>query len=248
MVLMNMDMSQIARPPGQCAPRSRGLPFWKRILDLTLLLLSSPAVLLVGGVVALLIKCGSRGPLFFRQKRVGFRGQEFTIYKFRTMQVDAETDSHRRHLHQLIRSQGPMTKLDARKDPRLIPFGSVLRACGLDELPQLINVLRGEMSWVGPRPCIPYEYEMYSPWHRRRFNAVPGLTGLWQVSGKNRTSFEEMIRLDIKYSERRSLRLDLKIMLKTVPALWVQYCDLREARRKEPEPVVPALGKPIQQL
>ncbi len=225
---------------------AEGLPRWKRVLDLMLLLVAAPGVLLVGGIVAAIIKCGSPGPVFFRQTRVGFRGRKFTIYKFRTMQVDAETETHKRHLHQLIKSRRPMIKLDARKDPRLIPLGSVLRACGLDELPQLINVLRGDMSWVGPRPCIPYEYEMYSDWHRRRFNAVPGLTGLWQVSGKNRTSFEEMIQLDIRYSEQLNLGLDLKIILKTVPALWTQYADLRAAQRKEPEPVAAALGKPIQ--
>ena len=105
-----------------------------------------------------------------------------------------------------------------------------MRATGLDELPQLINVLRGEMSLVGPRPCIPYEYELYEPWQRRRFDAVPGLTGLWQVSGKNRTTFDQMIQLDIEYSERLSLWLDLKIILKTFPALWQQCLDLACAK------------------
>src|SRR5215475_14659707 len=104
-----------------------------------------------------------------------------------------------------------MVKLDAQSDPRLVPFGTVLRASGLDELPQLFNVLRGEMSIVGPRPCIPYEYELYQPAQRARFDAVPGLTGLWQVSGKNRTTFEEMVRLDIEYSQNLTLWSDLKI-------------------------------------
>ena len=125
-----------------------------------------------------------------------------------------------------------MTKLDARKDPRLVPLGSLLRVTGLDELPQIINVLRGEMSLVGPRPCIPYEYEAYQPWQRRRFDAVPGLTGLWQVSGKNRTTFNEMIRLDIAYSERLNLWLDLQIILKTLPALWQQCLDSRAQKRR----------------
>ena len=122
-----------------------------------------------------------------------------------------------------------MTKLDAQNDPRLIPLGALLRATGLDELPQIINVLRGEMSFVGPRPCIPYEYERYQPWQRRRFDAVPGLTGLWQVSGKNRTTFNEMIRLDIEYSERLSLGLDLKIIFRTLPALLQQCLDISRA-------------------
>jgi lipopolysaccharide/colanic/teichoic acid biosynthesis glycosyltransferase len=148
------------------------------------------------------------------------------------MRVNADSDSHRRHTQELIRSQTPMTKLDAHRDPRLIPLGSVLRVSGLDELPQLINVVRGEMSLVGPRPCIPYECEAYEPWHWQRFDAVPGLTGLWQVSGKNRTTFDEMVHLDIEYSRRQSLWLDLAIMFKTVPALWGQYCDLRMAKSR----------------
>ncbi len=146
------------------------------------------------------------------------------------MRVNAEAESHRLHTQELIRSQTPMTKLDARRDPRLIPLGSILRVTGLDELPQLLNVLKGEMSLVGPRPCIAYECEAYEPWHWQRFDAVPGLTGLWQVSGKNRTTFDEMVRLDIEYSQRASLGLDLAILLRTVPALWGQYCDLRLAR------------------
>jgi lipopolysaccharide/colanic/teichoic acid biosynthesis glycosyltransferase len=208
----------------------RRLPVWKRVLDLGLILVLSPALLLIGGFVAMLIKVGSPGPVFFRQRRVGYKRQTFVCLKFRTMRVDADVDSHRRHTQELIRSQTPMIKLDARRDPRMIPFGSFLRVTGLDELPQVINVLRGEMSLIGPRPCIPYECESYEPWHWQRFDAVPGLTGLWQVSGKNRTTFDEMVRLDIEYSQRLSLSLDLKIILKTIPALWGQYCDLRVAK------------------
>lgn len=210
---------------------SCALPAWKRALDFSLIFLLSPGVLLVGGFVALVIKLGSPGPLFFRQKRVGYKGQEFTCYKFRTMQVNADTGSHQRHLQQLIKSPAPMVKLDAHKDPRVIPFGALLRAVGLDELPQLINVLRGEMSLVGPRPCIRYECDVYERWHWHRFDAVPGLTGLWQVSGKNRTTFEEMVRLDIQYARTKTLWLDLKIMAKTAPALLSQYIELRAARR-----------------
>jgi len=106
-------------------------------------------------------------------------------------------------------------------------------AAGLDELPQILNVLRGDMSLVGPRPCIRYECERYAPWHWQRFEVVPGLTGLWQVIGKNRTTFDEMVRLDIEYSQRRSVGLDLQIILRTLPALWQQYHDLRPAKTKE---------------
>src|SRR5262249_22936245 len=151
-----------------------------------------------------------------------YQGKQFVCFKFRTMHVNAETDSHKGYTTQLIKSGGAMTKMDVKADPRLIPLGKVLRATGIDELPQLLNVLRGEMSLVGPRPCIPYEYEVYDEAQRRRFNATPGLTGLWQVSGKNRTTFQEMIDLDVKYSKTKSLWLDVKIMFKTLPALWQQ--------------------------
>jgi exopolysaccharide production protein ExoY len=209
-----------------------GLPLWKRSLDLSAMVLLLPAVLLIGGFVALIIKIGSRGPIFFRQPRVGQGGREFLCYKFRTMQAGAEIGSHRDYTRQLIQSQAPMTKLDAQRDPRLVPFGSALRATGLDELPQLLNVLRGEMSLVGPRPCIRYEYEVYTPEQRQRLQAVPGLTGLWQVSGKNRTTFEEMVRLDIEYARRKSLWLDLSIIFKTLPALANQCRDIRAAKQK----------------
>jgi lipopolysaccharide/colanic/teichoic acid biosynthesis glycosyltransferase len=162
------------------------------------------------------------------------------------MQVDAETGPHCDHFRQLMESEVPMTKLDARCDPRLIPLGSLLRATGLDELPQIINVLRGEMSFVGPRPCIPYEYEGYQPWQRRRFDAVPGLTGLWQVSGKNRTTFNEMIRLDIEYSERLSLWLDLKIIFRTLPALWQQCLDIRAQKRAQAGAPSASIAKSIE--
>jgi lipopolysaccharide/colanic/teichoic acid biosynthesis glycosyltransferase len=215
-------------------PSERRLPFWKRALDLSVILVLSPGLLVLGVLVAALIKLGSPGPIFFRQRRVGYKGSDFVCFKFRTMRVNAEAESHRRHTQELIRSQTPMIKLDARRDPRLIPFGSVLRVTGLDELPQLLNVLRGEMSMVGPRPCIRYECEAYEPWHWQRFDAVPGLTGLWQVSGKNRTTFDQMVRLDIEYGQRLNLWLDLQILFKTDPALWGQYCDLRLAKSQIP--------------
>jgi len=203
------------------------------MLDLAVILVLLPGLLILGAAVALLVMLGSRGPVLFRQRRVGYKGSEFTCFKFRTMHVDAETGLHQEHLRHLIGSEAPMTKLDARRDPRLIPLGAMLRATGLDELPQLINVLRGEMSLVGPRPCIPYEYELYQPWQRQRVAAVPGLTGLWQVSGKNRTTFNEMVRLDIEYSKCLSFWLDLKIMLKTFPALWQQCLESRALKRSQ---------------
>jgi len=222
-----------------------GLPFWKRMLDLTIIVMLLPGLLLLGGVVALVLSCGSRGPLLFRQQRVGYRGREFTCYKFRTMRANAETIAHRGHTAQLIKSDAPMTKLDAQRDPRLIPFGAALRAAGLDELPQLLNVLRGEMSIVGPRPCLPYEYDLYEPWQRRRLDAVPGLTGLWQVSGKNRTTFSQMVGLDIQYGEQASLWLDLKIIAMTMPALWRQCLDMYKLKRKVRSPSATGIAKPV---
>jgi lipopolysaccharide/colanic/teichoic acid biosynthesis glycosyltransferase len=212
------------------AQGSGGLPLWKRALDFALILALLPGILIITGIVALIIKCGSRGPVLFRQSRVGYRGKEFTLFKFRTMKHKGDTEVHQKHTKDLIQSQAPMVKLDAGRDPRLVPLGAVLRATGLDELPQLLNVFRGEMSIVGPRPCLPYEADLYEPWHRRRFNAAPGLTGLWQVSGKNRTTFNQMCQLDIAYSERMNLWFDVKIILKTLPALWVQCQETRVLR------------------
>jgi len=221
------------RHSGAPSEQTTALPAWKRLLDFALIAAVFPGLLILGAGVALVVICGSRGPVFFRQRRVGYKGREFDCFKFRTMHVDAETWLHREHFRQLICTDAAMTKLDKRSDPRLVPLGALLRATGLDELPQLVNVVRGEMSLVGPRPCIPYEYELYEPWQRRRFDAVPGLTGLWQVSGKNRTTFNEMIRLDIEYSERLSLWLDLKIILKTLPAIWQQCLESRAPKRTQ---------------
>ncbi|HEU6449220.1 MAG TPA: sugar transferase [Verrucomicrobiae bacterium] len=203
-----------------------GLPLWKRALDLALIALSLPLTLPVGILIALVIKCVSRGPVFFRQERIGYLGRKFLCYKFRTMHTGAQAAGHEQHLAHLISSDAPMEKLDARGDKRIIPGGRKLRAWGLDELPQLFNVLRSEMSLVGPRPCLPYECAKFLPWQKKRFRAVPGLTGLWQVSGKNRTTFSEMIRLDIQYARTKSLWLDLKIIFKTVPALVAQSRDI----------------------
>lgn len=192
---------------------------WKRGLDIlgapVLVLLFSP--IMIG--ISLLIKCTSRGPVFFKQQRVGFMGNPFTCFKFRTMHLNADETVHKDHISTLIQNDSPMTKLDTRKDGRIIPLGGFLRKSGLDELPQLFNVIRGEMSIVGPRPCIPYEYEEYDGWHRRRVDAIPGLTGLWQVKGKNRTTFNQMMRMDLAYSQRLTLWLDLSILFKTLPAI-----------------------------
>jgi lipopolysaccharide/colanic/teichoic acid biosynthesis glycosyltransferase len=189
---------------------------------LTAVLAALPILGVCAAGVALLVRATSPGPIFFRQVRVGYRERPFQLLKFRTMRLDAETVSHRSHIADLLRSNAPMQKLDGRRDPRLIFGGWILRASGMDELPQILNVLRGEMSLVGPRPCLPYELELYGEAQRRRFSVLPGLTGLWQVSGKNRTTFQTMIQLDLAYAERLCLREDLRIMLLTAPTLAAQ--------------------------
>jgi lipopolysaccharide/colanic/teichoic acid biosynthesis glycosyltransferase len=190
---------------GGFAMASSHVPSWKRVLDLTCILLSLPLWLPVVIALALWIKFASPGPIFFHQERIGYRGRRFMILKFRTMKVNVETQSHEQYLEQLIHANRPMTKLDSSGDPRIIPGGRLLRATGLDELPQLFNVLRGEMSLVGPRPCTPHEFGRYQKWQQARVNAPPGLTGYWQVNGKNKTTFTEMINLDIHYTEKMSL-------------------------------------------
>lgn len=208
-----------------------GLPGWKRALDVTIILLALPVVIPLALLIGLLIRSVSTGPILFQQERIGYRGNRFMCLKFRTMFCDAATAGHQGHLDQLMKSDLPMTKLDVAGDSRIIPGGKLLRASGLDELPQLVNVLKGEMSFVGPRPCLPYEAEKYLPWQHERFNAVPGLTGLWQVSGKNRTTFTKMIQLDIEYSKTKSLWLDFKIIFKTIPALLVQMLETKQSKK-----------------
>jgi lipopolysaccharide/colanic/teichoic acid biosynthesis glycosyltransferase len=208
------------------------IPAWKRAIDLTCCLIALPALCLLTAAMAVMFRFTSRGPIFFKQERVGYKGSRFMCYKFRTMMVGADTKSHQAYLDNLLGSRAPtpMIKLDSTGDKRVIKGAWILRATGLDELPQIINIFRREMSVVGPRPCIPYEYEKYEPSQKARFNAVPGLTGLWQVSGKNRTTFDEMIDFDITYSKSSSFWLDIRIILMTIPALVIQVAETRRAR------------------
>jgi lipopolysaccharide/colanic/teichoic acid biosynthesis glycosyltransferase len=207
---------------------------WKRGIDLIAIFVSLPIWLAVFVVIAFWIKLVSRGPLFFCQERLGFKGKPFKIFKFRTMEVNVETRTHEEYLEHLINANCPMTKLDASGDPRIIFGGRVLRATGLDELPQLFNVLRKEMSLVGPRPCTPNEARCYKDWQHERFNALPGLTGYWQVNGKNKTTFSQMIEMDIHYTRYASFWLDVSILLRTVPAILGQVIESRiSAHRRQ---------------
>jgi exopolysaccharide biosynthesis polyprenyl glycosylphosphotransferase len=207
-------------------PLGQGARVVKRASDIFVaalaLVLLSPLWLLV----ALLIKLDSRGPVLYRQERVGMDGRIFLFLKFRTMLAGADDREHREYQRRYIEGrpdtnlgdpQRPVYKLH--QDPRVTRTGRWLRRTSLDELPQLLNVLRGDMSVVGPRPPIPYEVEAYELWHRKRLDMKPGMTGLWQVSGRNRLSFDEMVRLDLFYIENWSLWLDLRIMLRTLPVL-----------------------------
>lgn len=199
--------------------------FIKRVIDL---IGSSLAILLFSPIlffISLLIMITSKGPILFQQERLGQFGKKFIFLKFRSMNVDSDDSIHRDYIKKLITEnkaseenndgvQGPVYKI--RNDPRITPIGAFLRKTSLDELPQLLNVLRGEMSLVGPRPAIPYEFDNYDVWHRYRLLQVkPGITGLWQVTGRSATTFDEMVRLDLKYINEWSLWLDFKILLLT---------------------------------
>jgi exopolysaccharide production protein ExoY len=202
-------------------------PLWKRSLDIICVLIALPLLIPVGIIIAVCIKIVSPGPAFYRQPRIGYFGRRLLCLKFRTMKVNADTGVHQSHLKELMTSNRPTRKLDCAGDIRVIPGGSILRVLGADELPQLINVLRGDMSLVGPRPCTPFEFDLFLPRHKRRCEAPPGLTGLWQVSGKNRTTFEEMINLDLYYAEHMSLWLDLKIIFLTIPAILALVWEMK---------------------
>lgn len=197
------------------------MPRWKRALDVVGSLLIVLVIWPLLFATAVYINVVSPGPVFYKQRRVGYGGRAFTFVKFRTMKVGNNEQFHRQHIVAKLRANQPLAKLDDKGDPRIIRGGRVIRRACIDELPQLINVLRGEMSLVGPRPCLPYEAAELLRWHGQRFEVVPGITGLWQVSGKNKLSLQEMIRLDISYAHNMSLWLDLWILLRTVPAIIV---------------------------
>ena len=188
----------------------------KRVMDVLLTLVLSLLMLIPLAIIALLIKLTSPGPVIFEQSRVGRGGKIFTAYKFRTMRVGA--DEEKAQLAHLNEATGPLFKI--RNDPRMTRVGKWLRRTSLDELPQLLNVLHGDMSLVGPRPPLPNEVAQYEEWHKRRLDVAPGVTGLWQVSGRSELTFDEMVMLDLYYIENWSPWLDMWILLKTIPALF----------------------------
>jgi lipopolysaccharide/colanic/teichoic acid biosynthesis glycosyltransferase len=210
-----------ASPSVPVAATPMGYRIAKRTLDITgsgiAIVLSSPLLV----AIAVAVRVNSPGPILFRQERVGLGGRPFTLFKFRSMDVTADEEEHRQYVSRLLRRDDPGkdggTWVPIAADRRVTRVGSFLRRSHLDELPQLLNILRGDMSLVGPRPPIPYEVALYEPWHLRRLAVLPGLTGLWQATAWGRLSFDEGVRLDLDYVERRSFWLDLRILART---LW----------------------------
>ncbi len=208
------SLSQVASEP-------RWLAGLRRAVDigfaLALILFFSPILI----AVAVAVRLDSRGPALFRQRRVGYDEREFTLFKFRSMRLDADPRGHQEYVTALIKGAdavaagGGDNLYKVAVDNRITAVGRFIRRWSLDELPQFFNVLLGDMTLVGPRPSIPYEVEEYPTWYLQRFSVKPGLTGLWQVSGRSERSYEEMVRLDVQYTERRSVALDLSILLKT---------------------------------
>jgi len=238
-------LEQVSLPAGTIGPHDRDsvLPWWKRATDILGSLAALPLLVPMVLVMVVVTRFFAPGPVLFRQQRVGLNGRRFTIFKFRTMKAEASVASHQAHAIDFIKNNRPMVKMDNKGDTRLIPLGRILRATGLDELPQALNVLLGDMSLVGPRPCIPYEYEAYEAWQKARFRAMPGITGLWQVSGKNKLSFEQMIRLDIRYGQNLSFWEDVRIIAMTIPTLAGQVIESRKTGKRSAA-AVPAAAAP----
>ncbi len=198
---------------------------YKRLMDILFTLLLLPFLLLAVAIIATLIRLDSPGPIFFRQKRIGQSGIEFGFLKFRSMRVNNDDAGHRVAIEQFMNgcaideSTDSVIPYKIRNDPRITRVGRFIRKTSLDELPQFFNVLHGEMTLVGPRPPVPYEFEHYSSHDKLRLSGKPGLTGIWQVYGRSRVSFAEMVEMDINYLEQQSLRQDLKLILLTIPVM-----------------------------
>jgi lipopolysaccharide/colanic/teichoic acid biosynthesis glycosyltransferase len=190
----------------------------KRALDIVGALFALVVLGLPMLLVALAIRLTSKGPAIFKQTRIGQRGKPFVMYKFRSMRTDMDDSIHRDFVASLIEGNtGPLASFKIKHDPRVTQIGRLIRKTSIDELPQFFNVLKGEMSLVGPRPPLPYEADKYKTWHRRRvFELKPGLTGIWQVEGRSRVSFDDMVRMDLRYLRECSLGFDLLILLRTI--------------------------------
>lgn len=197
----------------------------KRALDLVVAIPTLVALAPVWAAIVVALRLDSPGPVLFRQVRIGRNGRRFVMYKFRSMYVNNDDGVHRKYMEVFITHQAVGNQANGRQhfklrgDPRITRVGRILRKTSLDELPQLLNVIRGEMSLVGPRPALPYEIDHYQPWQLDRLSALPGITGYWQVYGRSRVTFDEMVQMDIDYTRRASIWLDLRLLLLTLPAV-----------------------------
>jgi len=224
-----MQPEQFLHAMSNSLPSRRKVYFvCKRAMDIVLasvlLIICAPLML----VIAVLVKLDSSGPILFRQIRVGRDGKPFTFYKFRSMYYNSDPEVHRRYVQAFIRNQTAEAKpadgsapgiFKMTRDPRITRTGRFLRRTSLDELPQIFNVLKGDMSLVGPRPPLPYEVQEYQEWHRGRLSVIPGITGSWQVQGRSLVPFDDMVRMDLEYIAQQSLWLDIKILALTIPAV-----------------------------
>ncbi len=198
---------------------------YKRVFDLVATTLAVVVLAPVLGAIALIVKLDSPGPVLYRQTRIGKNGKAFTFYKFRSMQVGSDNDPHRKKLLEEMIRKGHAVELMEKGTTKIVNkarvtrSGAWLRRTSLDELPQLFNVLRGEMSLVGPRPPLPYEWDHYEEWHKKRMSVAPGCTGVWQVSGRSEVGFRDMVVLDLYYIQNASLSMDIKLLLKTIPVM-----------------------------
>ena len=192
---------------------------WKRALDLVVGGAALIILLPVLAVLGILVRLDSPGPAIFRQQRIGLGGVTFSMWKFRSMVVGTDVELHRDATTAWYHAVPVAGSYKVEDDPRITRMGRFLRRFSLDELPQLVNVMRGDMSLVGPRPSVEYELSLYEPWYFDRFRVPPGMTGLWQVSGRDMTSAPVMMKLDVEYVRSSSLMIDLKILLRTVPAV-----------------------------
>jgi lipopolysaccharide/colanic/teichoic acid biosynthesis glycosyltransferase len=219
-----MDLTIINQP--QVFPYRKEYQIAKRVMDMALCLLALPLALLLMAICALAIRCESAGPVLFIQERIGKGGRRFRMYKFRTMQHNLDDSHHRAFMKAFVNGRirdgengGAVYKpIQASQVTRV---GHILRKASLDELPQLINVLKGEMSLVGPRPNVPWEVEEYQGWHNERLEVLPGITGLAQVRGRSGIVFDSIVKYDIEYIERQSLALDLKILWWTISSVFI---------------------------
>jgi lipopolysaccharide/colanic/teichoic acid biosynthesis glycosyltransferase len=215
--------SLVAIPEDAFQERARSAyAVFKRVVDtigaIVLILLLCPLFL----IVALAVVIDSGWPIFYRGERIGRNAHTFRVLKFRSMRVNADSSIHAEYLRDLLQGRAEATGgiYKVPRDPRITRIGGLLRKSSIDEFPQLVNVLRGEMSLVGPRPEVPYALADYEPWMFRRFEVQPGMTGLWQVSGRGRLSVRDMLRLDVEYAERCDMGLDLDILVRTIPAVF----------------------------